>query len=74
MNQDKFDPYKELYRFGNDLERAELNLKELDHDIGVLEKELTEKKIHRNKVLNTIASTKVSINKVADTLSSRAVG
>jgi ABC-type molybdenum transport system ATPase subunit/photorepair protein PhrA len=71
MNQDNFDSYKELHRFGNDLERAELNLKEVDHDIGVLEKELSEKRIHRLKVLNTIASTKTSINKVADILSSR---
>ena len=74
MIQDNFDPYKELHRLGTDLERAEINLKEVDHDISVLEKELAEKRIYRNKILNTISSSKMSINKVADSLVSRAVG
>jgi hypothetical protein len=71
---DKIDPYKELHRFSNDLERAEILLVALERDISVLEKELSNRKIERVKVLNTISSAKMSIAKVADSLVPRAVG
>jgi hypothetical protein len=61
---DKIDFYKELLRFSNDLERTGFQLSVLEHDISVLEKELSSKKLDRDRHIKLIDSTKAQIKQI----------